>query len=133
MIIMRTLARETLFKYLFSTHFSGEDDNFKSALFRLDKLTEEDVSYCNAVLQIIGEHRQEIAAEIDKCSRSFPQSNIFPADMAILMVAVAEIKYFDDIPYQVSSNEAANIASKYSSEKSAAFINGVLSGVINNG
>ena len=35
----------------------------------------------------------------------------------------------DDIPFAVSLNEAANIASKYSSEKSASFISGILSGV----
>ena len=46
-----------------------------------------------------------------------------------MLVALAEILYMDDIPDKVSLNEAANIASKYSSEKSASFISGVLSAI----
>ncbi|MDE7301671.1 MAG: transcription antitermination protein NusB, partial [Clostridia bacterium] len=46
-----------------------------------------------------------------------------------LMISLAEILYIDDIPDKVSMNEAANIASKYSSEKSATFITGILSAV----
>ena len=38
--------------------------------------------------------------------------------------------FIPDIPSAVSVNEAANIASKYSSEKSASFISGILSEVI---
>ena len=41
------------------------------------------------------------------------------------------IKYFDDIPPVVSVSEAAGLARKYSTETSADFVNGVLSGVIN--
>ena len=46
------------------------------------------------------------------------------------MIALAEIMYFDGIPEAVSVNEAANIASKYSSEKSASFVSGILSEII---
>ena len=44
---------------------------------------------------------------------------------------MAEIKYFDEIPPVVSASEATGLAKKYSTEKSADFVNGVLSGVIN--
>jgi len=46
-----------------------------------------------------------------------------------LLIGLAEILYVDDIPEKVSMNEAANIASKYSSAKSASFITGILSAV----
>ncbi len=127
---MRTLARETLFKYIFSTQFSGESEAFKSSLFKAEKLSDEDTDYCNRVLEAIEEHKDEILAIIDKCSSAFPHTNIFPADKAILYIAVAELKYMDDIPEKVSINEAANIASKYSSDRSASFVSGVLSGVV---
>ena len=60
----------------------------------------------------------------------FPESGLFPADKSILFIALAEILYTDDIPDAVAVNEAANIASKYSSEKSASFVSGILSEII---
>ena len=52
-------------------------------------------------------------------------------DKSILLIAMAEIKYFEDIPPVVSVSEAAGLARKYSTDTSADFVNGVLSGVIN--
>ena len=51
-------------------------------------------------------------------------------DKSILLIAMAEICYFDDIPPVVSVSEAAGLARKYSTETSADFVNGVLAGVI---
>ena len=48
-----------------------------------------------------------------------------------MLVALAEIKYFDDIPPVVSVSEATDLARKYSTETSTDFVNGVLGGVIN--
>ena len=61
---------------------------------------------------------------------AFPETRIFPADKSILFIAAAEILYCDDVPDKVAVSEAANIASRYSSEKSASFISGILSSVI---
>lgn len=128
---MRTTARETLFKILFSSQFSSSvNGELKRALYKSDKLDENDIKYCNDVLQMIKENYKTVTETIDKYSYSFPQSRIYPADKSILMIAVTEILYFKDIPNKVSVNEAANIASKYSSEKSASFISGILSSVI---
>ena len=48
-----------------------------------------------------------------------------------MLVALAEIKYFDDIPPVVSVSEATNLARKYSSVNSTDFVNGLLGGIIN--
>ena len=60
----------------------------------------------------------------------FPESRLFPADRSVLLIALAEIFYCEDIPDAVSVNEAANIASKYSSIKSASFVSGVLAEIL---
>jgi N utilization substance protein B len=128
---MRTTARETAFKILFSSLFVDEiESDLKTALYKTDKLDENDIAYCEKLLLTIAEHKQDITQIIDDKSHSFPESRLYPADKSILLIAIAEINYFDDIPDKVSINEAANIASKYSSEKSASFISGVLSAVI---
>ncbi len=127
---MRTTARETLFKLIYSAQFSDSvDQELKSALYKVDNLTEDDINYCERLLQIIEERSPELVDIIDKHSVSFPENRIFPSDKAILLIALSEILYCDDIPDKVSMNEAANVASKYSSAKSASFITGILSTV----
>ena len=56
---------------------------------------------------------------------------IYPADRAVLLLALTEISYLDDVPPVVSVSEATALARKYSTERSADFVNGVLGGVIN--
>lgn len=127
---MRTSARETLFKLIYSSQISGSlDDNLKGVLYKNDELQDDDKTYCERVLAIIEGRKDELIALIDKHSYSFPENRIFASDKSILLIALAEILYMDDIPDKVSMNEAANIASKYSSEKSASYITGILSSV----
>ncbi|MGN0806086.1 MAG: transcription antitermination protein NusB [Candidatus Coproplasma sp.] len=127
---MRTTARETLFKLIYSSQFTETvDENLKSALLSADSLNEDDCAYCERLLEIINVHLGELLATLDNHSISFPENRIFPSDKSILLIALAEILYCDDIPDKVSMNEAANLASKYSSEKSASFITGILSAV----
>lgn len=127
---MRTVARETLFKFIYSSQFSEEyDQALKTALYKSAELTADDISYCDRVLELIVLHKQELLKILDEHSVAFPEKRIFPSDKSILLIGLAEILYCEDIPVKVSLNEAANIASKYSSEKSATFITGILSAV----
>ena len=52
-------------------------------------------------------------------------------DLAILRLALTEIHYMENIPVSVSINEAVNMAKKFSTEKSASFINGILGKIVN--
>ena len=50
-------------------------------------------------------------------------------DKVILRLALAEILYFEEIPPQVSINEAIELAKKYSTDRSGKFINGILDAI----
>ncbi len=50
-------------------------------------------------------------------------------DRILIRVALCEILHFADIPPKVSINEAIDIAKRFSTEKSGAFINGILDAV----
>ena len=63
----------------------------------------------------------------------FSLDRIFKVDKAILLVALYEIFFIPTIDYKVSVSEAINLAKKYSTEKSAKFINGILAKVEKNG
>lgn len=49
--------------------------------------------------------------------------------LAILRVAIYEMKYLEDIPVSVSINEAVELSKKYSTEEETSFVNGVLGAV----
>lgn len=128
---MRTAARETLFKIIFASQFTGEvNGGFKNALYKAEKVADKDAEYCDRILSVIAEHGDEFTAMLDSRSKLFPEARMFPADRSILLLSMAEILYCEDIPDAVSANEAANIASKYSSEKSASFVSGILADLI---
>ena len=50
-------------------------------------------------------------------------------DKNILRLALRELLYCSDIPWQVSINEAVELAKRYSTPECASFVNGVLSAV----
>lgn len=127
---MRTTARETVFKILFSSQFNDDIKELKNSLYKIEKLNKNDTEYCDQILNTVASNREKLIEIIDERSKLFPQVRMFPADRSIILIALAEIMFIPDIPSAVSINEAANIASKYSSEKSASFISGILSEVI---
>ena len=50
--------------------------------------------------------------------------------LAILRLAIYEIKYYDEIPVSVAINEAVELAKKYSTPEDASYINGLLGTVV---
>jgi N utilization substance protein B len=72
-----------------------------------------------------------LIAGIEEACHHYKENRINPTDKSILLIAMAEIMYFDEIPPIVSVSEAVGLAKKYSTEKSADFVNGVLAGVVN--
>ena len=130
---MRNTAREAALNIIFAQQFNTDFiDALKRKVykqFKLDK--EEDLDFANALIATVEEHRAELITGIENACHHYMENRINPTDKSILLIAMAEIKYFDDIPPVVSVSEATGLARKYSTERSADFVNGVLSGVIN--
>lgn len=76
------------------------------------------------------ECREELDAEIEKYLKGWKLSRLPRVALAILRLAVTEIRYFDDVPDSVSVNEAVELAKKYGGENDPSFINGVLGSLI---
>jgi N utilization substance protein B len=57
-------------------------------------------------------------------------SRLSPVDKSTLRLAVYQLQWCPDIPPKVVINEAIEIAKKYSTDKSPAFVNGVLDSVL---
>ena len=78
------------------------------------------------------ENLKEINELIKEYSSEWKLNRIAKIDIAIMRLAITEMKYDDDIPVSVSINEAIELCKKYSSDDSHKFINGIL-GNINRG
>ena len=71
----------------------------------------------------------EIDAVISKFATNWSIERIAKVDLAILRLAIFELKFRDDIPPIVSINEAVDLAKGFSSAESKRFINGILDSV----
>lgn len=82
--------------------------------------------YAQAVVTAIDSLQGEIDEIISKyLKKGWSISRISRPSLAILRLAVYEIKYLDSVPQRVSINEAVELSKKYSIGESK-FVNGVL-------
>ena len=130
---MRNAAREAAFNIIFAQPFNTDcADALKKKIYKQFKVeSDEDLLFAENLVATVEERRAELISDIEQVSHHYLENRINPTDKSILLIAMAEIKYFDDIPPVVSVSEATGLARKYSTETSADFVNGVLSGVIN--
>lgn len=126
---MRRDAREAVYKILYADLFYENDDEFEKETMEESSLSKDDEKFANALLSAIKEHKSELEEIIGKHARGYSFERIFSTDKCALYIAVAEIKYFDDIPTVVSIDEALSLVRKYSTEESLNFVNGILASV----
>lgn len=70
-----------------------------------------------------------INARIAGCVENWRTERMSVVDRNILRVAVYEMCFRTDVPARVAINEAIEVAKKYGSEDSGAFINGILDAI----
>ena len=74
--------------------------------------------------------RAEADALLDRHVQNWELSRLALTDRLVLRMAVAEMLHFEDIPPKVTINEAVDVARAFGSEKSGAFVNGVLDAIL---
>ena len=93
-------------------------------------LSEEVRTFADGLLQQSANHAQEIDELAAAMAQHWSWERIARIDRLILRLALAEMLFIDEIPVRVSINEAVELARSYSTDKSYAFVNGVLDGVV---
>ncbi len=71
-------------------------------------------------------HQAVVDEKISKYTEHWELSRIAAVDRNILRLAIFEMLCREDIPPVVSINEAVEIAKKFSTRESGAFVNGIL-------
>ena len=123
----RRTARETAMKCCFAREFNAEADSASiQGLEEESELYGEDLDYAEAVLSGVMANIGRLDDEIRRLAIGWEFGRMPRVDICIMRVALYEMMYREDIPESVSINEAVEIAKKYSGEKSAPYINGML-------
>jgi len=82
--------------------------------------------FSSHILHGVFMHHREIDTIIGKTSNHWSLSRMPAVDRSILRAAIFEILYCPDIPLKVTIDEAIELAKKFGTEKSSAFVNGIL-------
>lgn len=75
-------------------------------------------------------HKDEIDEQIKKFAFGWDINRLVKMDKDILRIAICELLYVQDAPLKVIIDEALELAKKYSTDDSAAFVNGILGKVV---
>jgi N utilization substance protein B len=124
----RRQARELAIQFLYQFDVSGGE---MDEALRFFWQTQNDVAVSTRefalvlIAGVIGQ-RAAIDEKIKKYTEHWELSRIATVDRCILRLAMYEMLFRDDIPPVVSINEAVDIAKKFSTRESGAFVNGIL-------
>lgn len=132
---LRRKSREAALQFLFQEDFASESGKLEDlenrflkfcSLYSVEKKAK---NYALDLLKTTFDNQEEIDNLISKAAMNWRLSRIAATDRNILRIAVCEMLKVDDIPDQVAINEAVEIAKRFASDESPAFINGVLDAV----
>ena len=84
-----------------------------------------DADYFESLLADVDEHRVHLDADIAEFGDIEP-AQLDPVEHAILWVALAEMRFHDDVPTPVVINEAVELAKVFGAEGGHRYVNGLL-------
>lgn len=123
----RKRARIGAMQALFAMDINNDFSTDKLDLFmENNNFQGDEVDYINRVVPDILDKLEVVDETIEKNLKGWTMARLAKVDRQILRVAVYEFLYKDDIPEEVSINEAVEIARLYSSDEAPKFINGIL-------
>lgn len=105
------------------------DARAKAAALASERLSGGHIKRGTDLICSILDNLKDIDSSINEFSAKWKTSRMPKVDLAIMRLAIGEIRFSEDIPEPVSVNEAINLAKKFSTDNSARFIHGILGAV----
>lgn len=122
-------SREQAFIILFEMSFNSEltvDEIINMAVET--EVISKDKMTCDIVKKA-QENMEDIDAVIERNLKGWTMQRISKVSLALIRMAVCEMKYFEKIPVGVSINEAVEICKIYGSDEDKSFVNGILGSI----
>lgn len=126
----RIVAREKLFQLVFEQCFHDESEFLYDEILEDDKIDDENKEWLSALYGGIIENKGEIISGLQKYVDGYKVEELFKIDFAILVMAYYELLYYKETPAKIVANESVELAKKFSTDKSARFVNGVIAKII---
>lgn len=123
----RRKGREAALQLLFLNDLSGVYNDRVVANFWEENPTDSETrEFAMRLLTGALENVSVIDETVSRLSAHWKLNRMAAVDRNVLRLAVYELCHCPDIPTKVSLNEAIEIAKKFGSEESGAFVNGIL-------
>lgn len=125
----RRQLRENVFKMLFRVEFHDDKELPEQLILfedELEPISEDEKIYMTNKYKDIYAHIEQLDAAINEVSKGWKTIRMGKVDLTLIRLAVYEIRFEEEIPVKVSINEAVELAKKYGTDDSPAFVNGIL-------
>ena len=127
----RTLARELALQLLYIADANGSlSDDEMEHHFRSTETQPDVAEFAAKLVRGALDARTSLDEIIAQTAVNWKLSRMSVVDRNILRMAAYEIIHLADIPPKVSINEAVDLAKKYSTADSGAFVNGILDKIL---
>ncbi len=129
-ITPRRESREQAFILIFEKQFQPDMPIEELTSYAAENGLFNASDYALAILNNLESNKEKIEQLINENLIGWSFDRLSKVTKALLLLAVCEILYSNDVPNAAAVNEAVELAKKFSTEKDGAYINGVLGSVM---
>lgn len=124
--ISRSRCREWALQLLYEAEYVGHRQGGAIRFYRHFENKGQVPDYLVKLVEGVAAHQEELDALIRQKSEHWRLERMAAVDRNLLRLALYELLHEPAIPAKVVINEAVELAKRYGSEESGAFINGIL-------
>ena len=126
----RRIAREAVLQALYASEITGEDsDKILKDILNRRSYESNLIKYITDLFESAMDNKEWCEDQIKSRLNNWEFDRVALLDRLLLIVAISEIYFVEDVPPKVSISEAIEIAKIYCNEDSSSFVNGVLDNV----
>ena len=111
--------------FIINDNNATSTDVLELMLMMYNKVKEKSEIKLNPEVVYLG-NKSEIEEIISSYAKGYKFERLYSTDKCALYIAVAELKYFADVPNVVAIDEALSLVRKYSTDESLNYVNGIL-------
>ena len=126
----RRIAREAVLQALYAYEITKEKrDKVLKDIINRQSYDNDMKNFITSLFNFSIDNKEWCEEQIKTRLNNWEFDRVALLDRLLLILAISEIHFIDDVPPKVSISEAIEIAKQYSTEESAGFVNGVLDNI----
>jgi N utilization substance protein B len=127
LIPRRSRAREVALQLLYQRDLNRQTDPAEAERFARERLRDPDmVPFCLALYRGVVEHLNDLDRRLMAAATNWRLKRMAAVDRNVLRLGAYELLFTPETPPAVAINEAIELARRFGSADSPAFVNGVL-------